>query len=226
MEFIAAAFAFGLSAGLSPGPFMLLVLAESLRNGWRSGALAALAPLISDAPVIILSLLALGSLPPSAFAVMEGAGGIFMLYLGYQTARSGMGPDAGTGIAGTGGSPDAAGLPQPAPGAGRNSAGPAALGPLWRGVAVNLLNPAPWLFWFTAGGTVLHRALASGWASSLAFLFIFYCLLVGSKVALAVLAGRQTPGGRTHRALLFGSGLALAGLGIRALYLSGSHLLG
>ncbi|NCD26558.1 MAG: hypothetical protein EOL86_13335, partial [Deltaproteobacteria bacterium] len=44
----------GLSAGLSPGPLLTLMLSETLRHGVRAGLLVAVAPLISDLPIIIL----------------------------------------------------------------------------------------------------------------------------------------------------------------------------
>jgi threonine/homoserine/homoserine lactone efflux protein len=37
----------GIGAGVTPGPLLALIIAETLRGGWRSGMLVALAPLLS-----------------------------------------------------------------------------------------------------------------------------------------------------------------------------------
>lgn len=202
MEYVLAALAFGLSAGVSPGPFAALVAAEALAGGWRRGAVAALAPFITDGAIISLSVLALTRLPPAAVTAAEAAGGLLLFYLGYLTLRS---AGAGAEVAAAATSP-------------RTGAG--ALAPLWRGVAVNFFNPNPWVFWLTAGGPVLRRAAAAGPGPAAAFLGIFFTLLVGSKVLLAaaVAAGRHRLGGRGYRIVLGSLGVALLGLGARALW--------
>ena len=47
------------------------------------------------------------------------------------------------------------------------------------------------MFWLTVGAAILAKALAQGWLVAAAFLFGFYLLLVGSKVGVALLAGRS-----------------------------------
>lgn len=58
----------GLSAGISPGPLLALVITASLRSGLKGGLLVALAPLITDAPIIILSVVLANRLPRQPFA--------------------------------------------------------------------------------------------------------------------------------------------------------------
>ncbi len=48
--------ALGAAAGLSPGPLQALVLSESLRHGRREGVKASIAPLLTDIPIVIVSL--------------------------------------------------------------------------------------------------------------------------------------------------------------------------
>ena len=57
MFFITAGAALGLSAGFSPGPLLTLVLTETLHHGVKAGIRVALAPMITDAPIIVLTLL-------------------------------------------------------------------------------------------------------------------------------------------------------------------------
>jgi threonine/homoserine/homoserine lactone efflux protein len=51
-DIFATGIVLGLSAGLSPGPLMTLVVAESLKGGASAGIRIALAPLVTDAPII------------------------------------------------------------------------------------------------------------------------------------------------------------------------------
>lgn len=45
----------GLSAGLAPGPLLTLVVSETLRHHVGAGIRVALAPLISDLPIVLVS---------------------------------------------------------------------------------------------------------------------------------------------------------------------------
>jgi threonine/homoserine/homoserine lactone efflux protein len=49
----------------------------------------------------------------------------------------------------------------------------------------------PWLFWLTFGATILAKAMAQSRLVAAAFLCGFYLLLVGSKVGVALMAGRS-----------------------------------
>ena len=59
-----------------------------------------------------------------------------------------------------------------------------------RGMMVNALSPQPYLFWLTLLGPQLLAATRDGLWAVLAFLGIFYGLLVGLKLALAVIVSR------------------------------------
>ena len=61
----------------------------------------------------------------------------------------------------------------------------------FKGIVTNLLNPYPWLLWLTVGAAILAKTIAQGWWVAAAFLFGFCLLLVGSKVLVALLAGRS-----------------------------------
>jgi threonine/homoserine/homoserine lactone efflux protein len=81
---------------------------------------------------------------------------------------------------------------------------------------VNLLNPHPYLFWFTVGGPfVVQSAAQSAFGAILAFLGGFYGCLVGSKVLLALLvhSGRARLQSRGYRLTLQTSGVLLLVLG-------------
>jgi threonine/homoserine/homoserine lactone efflux protein len=193
LAYLALGLSMGLNAGLSPGPLMTLVVTASVRSGWAGGLRVALAPLITDAPIIALSVLLVGSLPPEALRWVGTVGGLVVIWLGVETLRS----------ARTATLPDESD-PQANP---RQE--------LWRGVLVNALNPHPYLFWATVGGPALVR----GWRISpwyvLAFLLPFYLLLIGSKMALAWLVSHQASALSKvwYRRLLTGCGLVMLVLG-------------
>jgi len=55
----------------------------------------------------------------------------------------------------------------------------------------NLLNPHPYLFWFSVGVPLMSQALRKNTAALIGFIVGFYLLLVGSKVILAVMVARS-----------------------------------
>jgi len=181
----------GLVAGLAPGPLMTLVLAHSLRHGAREGCKIALAPLVTDAPIIGLAwiLASQASAVRVLLALLSFAGGAFVFYLAFDVFRS---PPATT----------TALVEAP-----RSWA---------RGVLTNLLSPHPWLFWMTAGAATLAGALTKGWMAAALFLGAFYVVLVGLKLLLAVAAGRLRPvlNGPMHRWILRLLGIMLAGFAL------------
>lgn len=167
-EYLMLGAALGLASGLTPGPLLTYTIVATLRGGWRAGVSVGSAPLITDAPIIAFSLLVLHFLPVNALRVLGIVGGLFIIYLGVETARSARHVDEiqlDTNV-------DV-----------RREMG--------RGVLVNFLNPNPYLFWGTVGGPVLIRAFRQQALDAVVFLGIFYALLVGSHVGLALLVHRQ-----------------------------------
>lgn len=186
--------ALGFAVGVAPGPLMALVAAESARGGWRRGVAAAMAPPVTDAAILPLAVLLLHRLPDAALRGLSLAGGIFVAYLAWETLR-------------------ATGRPLPAAEAGGPTGGVAA--GFRRGLATNLLNPHPWLFWFTVGAPLFLAALRSGVGAAALLLVGFFVPLVGSKVLLAVLVDRgvRVLGSRFHAWVLRLGAAALAVMG-------------
>jgi len=48
---------FGLAGGFTPGPTTAVVVAQTIRFGFLDGIKVAIAPLLTDAPIVILSVL-------------------------------------------------------------------------------------------------------------------------------------------------------------------------
>ena len=173
----------GLSCGLAPGPMLALVLAvvlaQTLRHGPREGCKIALKPLFTDTPIILVALALASEVAQltTMLGLISIGGGIYVMYLAWDSCRpTHLGME----------------IPMQAPKS------------WFKGVVTNLLNPHPWLFWLRVGAAILARAMAQGLLEALTFLFGFDLLLVGSKVGLALLAGRSRDllAGRPYRAMM------------------------
>src|SRR6266567_4411740 len=76
---------YGFTAGISPGPLLGLVITQTLQRGWRAGGMVALAPLLSDLPIVLLTILVLSHLPSAVLSWLGIIGGLFVIYLGGDT---------------------------------------------------------------------------------------------------------------------------------------------
>ena len=168
-EFFIAAAVFGLSGGLSPGPLLTLVVAETLARGRNAGLAVAMSPLITDGPAIAAAVLLLGRIENSdpALGIISIAGGSLLTAYGIAGLR---GSDVEVEEA---------------------KADRGVWASLGKGVSVNFLNPNPYLFWLTIGTPILLRAHESSWALAIGFLVVFYLGLVGSKCVLVLLVARS-----------------------------------
>jgi threonine/homoserine/homoserine lactone efflux protein len=145
---------------------LVLLITQTLRHNTREGIKVAAAPLITDLPIVLVSLFVLTRLEAyhRALAFISLAGGIYVLYLSYGCFRT---------------KPvnlqDIHTEPQS----------------LKKGVLVNFLNPNPYLFWITFGGPLILRLSEAGLLAPFSFFFSFYFSLIGSTVFLALIAGRS-----------------------------------
>ncbi len=174
LPFAVKAVALGLPAGLLPGPLLTLVVAEAVQHGRQAGMRVATAPLFSDAPIVAATVLVLSRL--AAFHGILGSisliGAAFLCILAYRSVQ------ATSAVAGE--------HPRS----------------LVKGIAANMLNPNPYLFWFSVGAPLLVAAWQTGLAAALSFLGAFYGSLIGAKLAVAAVAARS-------RELLDGRGYRL-----------------
>ena len=202
LGFVVSGTVFGLAAGFAPGPLLALVLARSVRYGAREGVKVALAPLLSDPPIVLLAVLVFARVPTTdpILGAVALAGGAFLVHLAVEMVRA----------------PAEPGLERP----GR-------AGSLLRGVAANLLNPHPYLFWLTVGAPTVVGARAAGGAAAAGFLAAMYGCLVGAKVLVAVAGGqgRVRLAGRSYAFTLRLLAAALAAIGLLSVW-DGLRVLG
>jgi threonine/homoserine/homoserine lactone efflux protein len=167
----------GFSAGLAPGPLLTLVVSETLAYNIRAGIKVAVAPLITDLPIIIVAVLVLSRLSGSQgiLGAISLMGGALVLTMGIRGMKTkGLTLDI-------------------------SKAAPRSL---TKGILVNALSPHPYIFWLSVGGPAMAKAGDRHVLAPAAFLLGFYILMVGSKMVLAVLAGKS-------KAILTGRGYVL-----------------
>lgn len=163
---LSAALVYGLTGGLAPGPLMTLVVSQTLRHGAKEGMKTALAPLITDGPIMLAFVIFLdrvAAIRPLLGAI-AAAGVVYLLVLAWESWRA------------------------PKPSA---ESVPEAPRSVLRGMLVNFLNPSPYLFWLTAGTPMLLEAWRHSALAAAAFVILFFTCLVGSKILLALLLARS-----------------------------------
>ncbi|HSG80524.1 MAG TPA: LysE family transporter, partial [Acidimicrobiia bacterium] len=157
MSQLFAGLALGLGVGIAPGPLLTLVLTSTLQRGFGAGLRVAVAPLITDTPIILLAVAVVSSVSDGVLRGLGIVGGLVVVAMGGRTiweAGRLHGADDERVVAGT-----------------RD---------LWRGIFVNALSPHPWIFWLGAGAPLLVTAWRDSAAQGVLFLVGFYALLVGS----------------------------------------------
>lgn len=181
----------GLSAGISPGPLQTLVVTTSLRAGFGAGVRVAVAPLLTDAPIVAASVLAISSVPESWVRAVAVAGGLALVAMGtWEIARAGANSKR------------------------REQAGSS--GDMLKGAIVNVVNPHPWIFWIGVGAPTLVTSWRDAPGRALAFLVGFYALIVGAKIAIAAIvsAGGKRLSDRARYLMLVAGGALLIAFGL------------
>lgn len=157
MEIIIAALTLGMTAGLKPGPLGIYVIHQTLLHGARSGLLASFAPFVSDGPIILGSFLLVNAFKQFDLFItlISVAGALYIAYIAVRLLVA---------------SP----VPQ------QTAAAPASFR---TAVKINLLNPAPYIFWSTVGGTYL---LQNDLPDAAVFAVLFLATLSVTKFTMAL----------------------------------------
>jgi threonine/homoserine/homoserine lactone efflux protein len=166
LSFLTTGTILGLSAGFAPGPLLTLVVSETLQHDMKAGVKVALAPILTDLPIIVFTLFILAKLSRfhHILGIVSIIGACFLLYLGIKNIQT-----KGVQINISTSAPKS----------------------LQKGILVNALSPHPYLFWFSVGGPTTIKAMSVSLSAALFFIGSFYMLLVGSKIFLAVLVGKS-----------------------------------
>jgi threonine/homoserine/homoserine lactone efflux protein len=188
---------YGFAAGVQPGPLQTYIISQTLLKGWKRVLPAALAPLISDGPIIAICLLVLSQVPLWLQRFLYIAGGLFVLYLAYGAYQTWKNFDPT--------------VPPPESGTQKN---------ILKAAIVNILNPSPYIFWTLVTGPILLAGWRKEPAYGLGFIAGFYVTMILSLVTVILLfsTARQL-GPKINRILLGVSALALFGFGLFQLWL-------
>lgn len=163
---ILTAFFLGLSAAISPGPLMTLMISETLKYGKGTGIKMAVAPLLTDFPILVLSIFVLSSISRIHFllGLISLLGALFLGYLGYEsimTKHVHIKVDS---------SPNKS---------------------ILKGVIVNFLNPHPYLFFFSIGGPIILRGMKEHLYNGPLFVITFWTVLIASNICIVLLVHRS-----------------------------------
>ena len=166
LTFFVAGSIFGLAGGFSPGPTTTVVVSQTLRFGVLDGIKVAIAPALTDAPIILVAVVLMGQLARFEFllGIISLLGAAFLLYLAFESFRvrelkiddSKVEPRS-----------------------------------ISKGFMANLLNPHPYLFWFVIGAPKLIEAAEISWMTAIAFIAGLYICLIGAKILVAFFVGRS-----------------------------------
>jgi threonine/homoserine/homoserine lactone efflux protein len=195
--YIVQGIGYGFAAAVQPGPFQTYLISQALMKGWRKSLPSALAPLISDGPIITLCLLVLSQVPAWLQRFLYIAGGLFVLYLAYGAYKSWKSFDPH--------------LPATETGTRQT---------LLKAALTNLLSPGPYIFWTLVTGPILIRGWGENPFVGVSFLLGFYVTMILSLCAIIILFGaaRQL-GPKVNRILLGISAIALFCFGLYQLWL-------
>ena len=188
---------YGFAAAVLPGPFQTYLISQTLSKGWRLTLPGALAPLISDGPIIVAVLVVLSQVPLWFQRFLYIAGGLFILYLARSAFLAWRDYDE-------------VGVVKAS--SGRQS--------VVRSAIMLALSPGPYIFWSVVTGPILLTGWREAPANGLGFLVSFYATIVLSLSGIIVIFGtaRQL-GPKVNRALLGVSAIALVCFGLYQLWL-------
>lgn len=186
---------FGLAAASQPGPLQTYLISQALTRGWKKSLINALAPLISDAPIISLCVLILSQVPDWFQAFLYIAGGLFILYLAYGAYKTWRNFD-------------------------ENQAQPESkIDGLPKAVMMNFLSPGPYIFWSLVTGPILVKGWCETPIHGISLLLGFYLAFIAALMLIIFIFGTAAKiGPKVNKAMLGMSAFALCLFGLYQLW--------
>ncbi len=139
LEMLLIGFAVGLTGAMTPGPMLFATIGSSLRAGWAAGPKIVLGHAVLEAFISILIVFGLSAVvSDSIIRTISFAGGLFLCIFGLFILR-----DMKKAI------PDI-------------EHAPAAAGPVFAGIITSASNPYFWLWWLSAGNSLIMEGLKTG----------------------------------------------------------------
>ena len=196
-SYILQGIGFGFAAASQPGPFQTYLISQALTRGWKRTLPAALAPLISDGPIILICVLVLSQFPDWLQRVMYIAGGSFILYLAYGALKSWRSHNEVITAPNT-----------------------ASHQTILRAAMTNALSPGTYVFWTLVTGPILLEGWRETPMNGIGFLAGFYITLITGLAAVILVFGiSQKLGPQFNKVMLGISAIALFFFGLYQLKL-------
>jgi threonine/homoserine/homoserine lactone efflux protein len=159
LNFLLIGLSLGITAGLSPGPLIALLISETIKGGRIRGIKVSLAPLFTDTPLILAIIFVLEHIErmSTLLGIISIVGSFVLFYFGYRDLKT-----------------DKISL----------QAGDIKSSSFKKGILTNMLNPHPYIFWLFIGvpfmikGNTLERVT---------FVLSFFSGIVGSKICLTLI---------------------------------------
>ncbi|RAH15631.1 MAG: hypothetical protein CMB56_002095 [Methanobacteriota archaeon] len=181
-----AAITLGFIEGIKPGPLMTVVISETMIHDWKAGLKVALVPLITDGPVILLSVILyeILTLNTLAQALIGFLGSIILIWLGIDCFKKSNKKFENTTVK-------------------SNS--------LRNGIITNLSNPNMYLYWMLIGAPFLINAFNIDFSYPFIFVFAFFSAFILLKMCVAILVEKSKDflNSSGYKILLQLSGVAL-----------------
>jgi len=191
-SYILQGIGYGFAAAVQPGPFQTYLISQSLTRGWKKTLPAALAPIISDGPIIALCLLVLSQVPIWLQRFLNIAGGLFILYLAFGAYIAWKNFDQN--------------IPVTNSGTQQN---------VFKAALMNALSPGPYIYWSLITGPILLKGWRETPINGIGFLAGFYMTIVLSlSVIILVFGVAAKVGPKVNRILLGVSTIALFCFGL------------
>ena len=166
LSFLVQGLVLGFSAGISPGPLTALTISQTIKHNKKEGIKVAMAPLITDAPIVAVSILILSKLAnfDLVIGLVSLIGAAFLFSLGLDSLKTVQISESQLHL-----SPKS----------------------LYKGVVANFLSPHPYLFWIAVGAPLTLKAVEINHFAGWIFILSFYFSLVSSKASIAVLVEKS-----------------------------------
>ncbi len=165
LPFLLSGVLFGAVAGISPGPLLALVISETLKHNKKEGIIVASVPILTDIPVVSLSVFILAKLLnfDLILGIISLSGALFIAYLAYESITIKQFEFNLKNVKAQS---------------------------LRKGIITNLLSPHPYLFWITVGAPTVLKGYRVNLLSVVFFIVGFYLFLVGSKIMIALIVDK------------------------------------
>jgi len=195
-------FGIGFSGALMPGPLLAVGLAETPRNGWRTGPIISAGHAVAEIAVVVVLAFGAAVIARNAWIThtIGVVGGLALLLMGgsmaWETIRKKVNYDFG----------------EQKPNPSHKLAG--------KGITATLSNPYWFLWWATVGLALLVKSQEFGWVGPVVFYFghIMSDFVWYTTVSIILWRGSKLIMGRGLQILLLGCAGFLLYLGVSFIY--------